>query len=392
MSHKNDASSIEITPLKEAYFHGLWQALDTVAREKRYLAFLQAPPQPDAFSFYQNIVAHDLCQYTAIHNNRVVGWCDILPALGESRAHIGVMGIAVIPAFRHQGIGTKLIEATLAKAWQKGLSRIELSVRVDNQNAKALYERFGFVVEGVSRNGFCVDGKFHDAYTMALLGDTITRVQEKYDPMDTQDTALNTIYCKAKEASRKEDQDAIVTELLNVYLDSDPENAYAWYLYGDACRVIGRKEKGFHALTKAFELAPPQYKGAAAIRLGMLLQAQASPQEAKKWFQIATEIQGKTACWAWIFRAGNCQLLGEFEEAIAYLEAAIRLDTEEKDEAFYNLGLVYRTQGKYEKALNSFRKAVEITPDYEEAQSALEGLNDIFEALSVIENFKNSSK
>lgn len=174
MTSKNNTSSIEITPITEAHFHGLWRALDTVAREKHYLAFLKAPPQPDAFSFYQNIVTNDLCQFTAIHNDTVVGWCDILPALGEARAHIGVMGIAVIPGFRHRGIGTKLIETTISKAWQKGLSRIELSVRADNQNAKALYEHFGFVVEGISRNGFCVDGKFHDAYTMALLADIDT--------------------------------------------------------------------------------------------------------------------------------------------------------------------------------------------------------------------------
>jgi hypothetical protein len=27
----------------------------------------------------------------------VVGWCDILPTLGEARRHVGVLGIGVIP-------------------------------------------------------------------------------------------------------------------------------------------------------------------------------------------------------------------------------------------------------------------------------------------------------
>jgi putative acetyltransferase len=42
-------------------------------------------------------------------------------------------------------------------------------VRTDNHNAKALYERFGFTVEGIQRQSLCVEGAYHDAYAMALL-------------------------------------------------------------------------------------------------------------------------------------------------------------------------------------------------------------------------------
>ena len=93
----------------------------------------------------------------------------MLPAHGEARVHVGTLGIGLIPRARHRGIGTKLLEATIARAWEKNLFRIELTVRTDNANAKALYERFGFVVEGVNRAAFCVDGVFFDAYAMALV-------------------------------------------------------------------------------------------------------------------------------------------------------------------------------------------------------------------------------
>ena len=99
----------------------------------------------------------------------MVGWCDVLPTHGESRVHIGILGIGVVPQARHKGLGARLLEATLAKAHSKGMTRIELTVRADNLNAKALYERFGFVVEGLQRQCFLVDGEYHDAYAMALL-------------------------------------------------------------------------------------------------------------------------------------------------------------------------------------------------------------------------------
>lgn len=61
------------------------------------------------------------------------------------------------------------MEAAISKAWAKGLFRIELTVRTDNVTAKALYERFGFAVEGINRRAFRVDGEFFDTYAMALL-------------------------------------------------------------------------------------------------------------------------------------------------------------------------------------------------------------------------------
>jgi len=70
------------------------------------------------------------------------------------------------------GIGPRLVRAALEKAWKQGYSRIELTVRVDNTNAKALYERFGFTLEGVNCNAFLVDGQFYDTYSMALLLDS----------------------------------------------------------------------------------------------------------------------------------------------------------------------------------------------------------------------------
>ena len=120
--------NIKIVPLSESLFEELRCALDVVAREKLYLAFLQAPPSEQAYAFYRNILTNDYCQYLALLNGRVVGWCDVLPTHGETRAHVGILGIGLVPASRHIGIGRSLMQATIAKAWAKGLSRIELTV------------------------------------------------------------------------------------------------------------------------------------------------------------------------------------------------------------------------------------------------------------------------
>ena len=161
--------TLSFEPVSEAHFQGLRAALDTVAREKRFLAFTQAPSEEEAFAFYRSIIAGGGCQLVASVDGHVVGWCDVLPTHGEARSHVGTLGIGLIPSARGRGIGAKLMEATIDAAWSRGFTRIELTVRADNTNAKALYERFGFETEGFLRRAFRVDGKYHDCHFMALL-------------------------------------------------------------------------------------------------------------------------------------------------------------------------------------------------------------------------------
>lgn len=161
--------SFEIVPLSEPHFEALHSALDIVAREKRFLAFTEAPARKEAFAFYRNILLNDLVCSVALLDQQIAGWCDVLPVHGQARAHIGTLGIALLPHARHRGIGLPLLQSAIARAWERGLSRLELSVRIDNPNAKALYERVGFTTEGLLRCAFCVDAAYCDAYAMALL-------------------------------------------------------------------------------------------------------------------------------------------------------------------------------------------------------------------------------
>lgn len=161
--------AIEIVKLTESRFEALRQVLDSVAREKRYLVFLEAPPPAQAYAFYRNIVENDLCMRLVLMDGRVVGWCDVLPTHGGTRSHVGTLGMGLVSSARHRGIGRLLAEKTLQAAWDKGFRRIELTVRVDNFNAKALYASLGFKAEGLHPKACSVDHEFFDVQSMALL-------------------------------------------------------------------------------------------------------------------------------------------------------------------------------------------------------------------------------
>jgi RimJ/RimL family protein N-acetyltransferase len=160
-----------IVPIAEEHIEGFRAAVDRVARERRWLAFLAAPDLASAREFVLANLRQGAAQFVALdEGGAVVGWCDIIP--DRSRPvyrHCGTLGIGLVDGHRGQGLGTALLRTTLAAALAQGLTRIALAVRADNERARRLYEKIGFVHEGRLRNHMLVDGVYYDTLLMALV-------------------------------------------------------------------------------------------------------------------------------------------------------------------------------------------------------------------------------
>lgn len=159
----------QIFPIAEEHIAGFHAAVDSVARERRYLAMLEAPPIEESTEWVRGNLRKGNPQFVALVEGRVVGWCDVFPEKRETMAHGGVLGMGVIEGYRGKGIGLALMRTTLEQAKKAGFTRIELTVREDNQRAKALYEKVGFAVEGVKRRAALFDGRYYDLVLMSLL-------------------------------------------------------------------------------------------------------------------------------------------------------------------------------------------------------------------------------
>jgi ribosomal protein S18 acetylase RimI-like enzyme len=160
---------IEIIVISEAHIESFHRTLDSVARERRYLAFLEAPPLDATRSFVRDMIAHGNPQFVAVTGGEVVGWCDVRRHPRPIYAHAGILGIGLLQPFRAQGVGRRLIGTALDAARAAGMIRVELSVRESNLNAIALYKSVGFAVEGLSRNAVKVDGVYENVIQMAVL-------------------------------------------------------------------------------------------------------------------------------------------------------------------------------------------------------------------------------
>ncbi|MFJ4617995.1 GNAT family N-acetyltransferase [Streptomyces sp. NPDC088812] len=74
------------------------------------------------------------------------------------------------PRGRGRGIGTEATRLVVGHGFERlGLHRIQLEVYGDNARARRVYEKAGFVVEGVRREAALRDGVWVDEVLMALL-------------------------------------------------------------------------------------------------------------------------------------------------------------------------------------------------------------------------------
>jgi ribosomal protein S18 acetylase RimI-like enzyme len=161
--------TVEIVPIERRHVAGFREVLDSVARERRFLAYTEAPPMTEVRRFVLNNLKRGSPQFVAIDDDRVVGWCDIVPKPRVSLRHSGVLGMGVASTHRGRGVGRRLLAATLELATAGGISRVELIVRADNAPAIGLYRGFGFETEGVLRDYIRLDESSYDALMMAKL-------------------------------------------------------------------------------------------------------------------------------------------------------------------------------------------------------------------------------
>ena len=93
---------------------------------------------------------------------------EVDPVNRRANIRIGIQGTQ----HRGKGHGTEALVHMLRYGFEHmKLHRIDLGVYVFNPRAIHVYEKIGFVREGIERDAIFLDGKFHDMIVMSMLED-----------------------------------------------------------------------------------------------------------------------------------------------------------------------------------------------------------------------------
>lgn len=127
---------------------------------------IEAPPLEKIISFQRDIISKNGPAYYAIDGDSVVGWCDVFPEENPRLRHCGNLGMGILPEFRGQGIGSKLLQKVIEHAKIFGLEKIELKVYTSNLSAVALYKKFDFEQEGLIKKYRKLEDYYFDCFVM----------------------------------------------------------------------------------------------------------------------------------------------------------------------------------------------------------------------------------
>ena len=159
---------VTIEPIADRHLEQFQAAVDSVARERLYLGTVEGFPLEQVRQFTDSIASAGGVQLVALAAGRVVGWCDIRRSPFEGFRHVGTLGVGLLPQWREQGLGRRLIQAAVDAASRESVTRIELEVFASNSRAVHVFEVIGFETEGVKRKARILDGREDDLICMAL--------------------------------------------------------------------------------------------------------------------------------------------------------------------------------------------------------------------------------
>lgn len=117
----------------------------------------QANPKPWSLGIFAGELAQGADRHYVVAKleGKVCGYGGLMFVADE--AHI--TNIAVAPATRRQGIGTRLLASLVGESLRRQCGSMTLEVRTSNQAAQDLYRKFGFVSAGVRPNYYAETGE-----------------------------------------------------------------------------------------------------------------------------------------------------------------------------------------------------------------------------------------
>ena len=98
---------------------------------------------------FRDLLNRSYCLYlVALVNGQVVGCAGLTDICNEGN----IDNVVIAEEFRGRGIATRLLEELIAQGEARGIVAFTLEVRVSNAPAIRVYEKHGFVSEGVRPN------------------------------------------------------------------------------------------------------------------------------------------------------------------------------------------------------------------------------------------------
>ncbi|BBF44908.1 acetyltransferase, GNAT family [Lachnospiraceae bacterium KM106-2] len=149
-----------------------WNLMNTLDHQTKYMMYEPGERGKNLSRLENTIdaaVRGENLLLLACEGEKLVGYLSAQRSTPRRIRHTAYLVVGILKEYRGKGIGTELFRQLDLWAKEKHITRLELTVMCPNTVAKHLYEKNGFVVEGVKKNSMILDGAYVDEYYMAKI-------------------------------------------------------------------------------------------------------------------------------------------------------------------------------------------------------------------------------
>ena len=155
------------------------------------------------------------------------------------------------------------------------------------------------------------------------------------------------------------------------WLQKHPFDFSIAHAYAEMMYKLTRYDEATRIYLNALDHIADQRKWFVFVALGEMNRYRGQFPDSEEWFRKASLEMPENAA-GYIFLGAIQARQGKLKDAESTHRRATQCTIGRIDEAHYNLGLVLRGRNRLSEAADSFRKALELCPEYPEAKNALD--------------------
>ncbi len=165
--------SVTIRKVRMGDANKLFNMLCELDKETDFMMYEPGERTSSQFDSFKNKVEETISNgdllLVAEDGSEIVGFLSANRGKFNRVSHTAYVVIGLRSSHQNKGIGKRLFLKLDEWVKDNSIIRVELTVEVNNDRAKHLYEINGFEVEGVRRKSMLVSGELVDEYYMAKI-------------------------------------------------------------------------------------------------------------------------------------------------------------------------------------------------------------------------------
>ncbi|MBU7593228.1 GNAT family N-acetyltransferase [Metabacillus halosaccharovorans] len=164
-----NGEKVMLRPVRIEDAEQIIHAVAQIIKSGAYIQKESARSLAEEQRFIENMIQLDNMYVAAVLNDEIVGIARVIRGELEMKRHTGLFRTWLVHSAQGNGIGSNIMNYTMKWCRTHQLHKLCLTVFASNDLAHKLYERYGFIEEGVQKEQVKINEMYDDEILMAYF-------------------------------------------------------------------------------------------------------------------------------------------------------------------------------------------------------------------------------